>query len=591
MDMNLFRSGLENELAGNIDVAINIYLNDNSIISKVHLKYVKKFYQNTEHIDIPDIVGNEYDTLIKYYLDYQDKPGVYSMIGFIYYEFKSDYEKARKWCVLGHGHYVAQYYLGLIHENFKLNQKAFEYYKLSAEHGYRGAQYKIGNMYYYGKYINQDYIEARRWYKMAAKQNYRLAQVKMGNIYYYELGTQKNYKKAYKWYKMAAKQGSKIAQYNLGRMYYFGRGIDQNYSEAFILFKLAAEQGLKDAQFSVAHSYYHGEGTEQNFEQAFKWFMSAADQGCESSCSYLGAMYHKGYWVKQDYTAAFKYYSLAAEKGNPESKIDLAMLYKYGLGTDKNIEESMKWYKIAAKEGSAYAQCEVANVYYSGTIVKQNYEKAYKYYLLAATQNFMCAWNNLIDLHKTGKIFPNSDEFNKSESLKWSNKLNSNLTDPNLVDSIIIKFINDIVSYSWFTLKKISIIGLSLQFDTPPRVECTKLLSQRDGNYSRITHKILLNSAKYDMQKLEEEILNFLKLDDHTDFLIETVQLKKLIGVSSKASTLVHEFGHAILPKQEDPHGIFEFKIDTTKYSLPFDECCNFLWNLGLKNYTPGFKI
>lgn len=49
--------------------------------------------------------------------------------------------------------------------------------------GNADAQYNIGTMYFYGKGVSQDYVEAMRWYRMAADQGDSSAQNHIGSLY------------------------------------------------------------------------------------------------------------------------------------------------------------------------------------------------------------------------------------------------------------------------------------------------------------------------------------------------------------------------------------------------------------------------
>lgn len=86
----------------------------------------------------------------------------------------------------------------------------------SAQAGDVNAQYNLGVLYFEGKDVTQNYLEAAKWYGSAAD------------------------------------QGDKQAQFNLGLMYYRGIGIPQNYLYAYELFSLAAEKGDERAKQGMA---------------------------------------------------------------------------------------------------------------------------------------------------------------------------------------------------------------------------------------------------------------------------------------------------------------------------------------------------
>ena len=82
----------------------------------------------------------------------------------------------------------------------------------SAQEGNATAQFNLGVMYFDGKEVPQNFLEAAKWYGRAAD------------------------------------QGDKQAQFNLGLMCYRGTGIPQNYHYAYELFSLAAAQGDERAK-------------------------------------------------------------------------------------------------------------------------------------------------------------------------------------------------------------------------------------------------------------------------------------------------------------------------------------------------------
>jgi uncharacterized protein len=117
------------------------------------------------------------------------------------------------------------------------------------------------------------------------------AQSYLGDMYYLGKGVQKDHVEAEKWYRMAAEQGNANAQFNLGVMYSIGKGVPQNDSEAFKWFRMAAEQGDPEAQLRVWNSYSLGKGVQKDNTEAAKWIRKAADQGNAKAQSILGALY------------------------------------------------------------------------------------------------------------------------------------------------------------------------------------------------------------------------------------------------------------------------------------------------------------
>ena len=82
---------------------------------------------------------------------------------------------------------------------------------------------------------------------MAADQGNADAQTRLGNMYFEGLGLPQDYAEAVKWYRMAAEQGYAEAQNVLGDMYVKGYGLPQDYVLSHMWFNLAAAGGATDA--------------------------------------------------------------------------------------------------------------------------------------------------------------------------------------------------------------------------------------------------------------------------------------------------------------------------------------------------------
>ena len=67
--------------------------------------------------------------------------------------------------------------------------------------------YNLGECYYNGIGVNQDYKEAVACYKKAGEQGDSKAQYILGNCYYYGIGVEQNYYDAADWYQKAANGG------------------------------------------------------------------------------------------------------------------------------------------------------------------------------------------------------------------------------------------------------------------------------------------------------------------------------------------------------------------------------------------------
>lgn len=84
--------------------------------------------------------------------------------------------------------------------------------------------------------------DAAKYYPDAVKGDAR-SQYLLGDCYYYGTGVGQDYAEAVKWYRKSAEQGNAMAQRNLGLCYEYGKGISQDYSEAKRWYMNARDNG------------------------------------------------------------------------------------------------------------------------------------------------------------------------------------------------------------------------------------------------------------------------------------------------------------------------------------------------------------
>lgn len=103
--------------------------------------------------------------------------------------------------------------------NRKQWKEAFTPLSKVAEMGNDSAQSMLGDCYYYGRGIAQDYKKAVFWYRKAADQGNRDAECSMGTCYEYGEGVEKkDINEAIKWYERAAQKGDLDAKKLLKRL-------------------------------------------------------------------------------------------------------------------------------------------------------------------------------------------------------------------------------------------------------------------------------------------------------------------------------------------------------------------------------------
>jgi len=99
---------------------------------------------------------------------------------------------------------------------------------VKAKDGNSEAQKKLGEMYFSGEGVEQDYSEALKWFQKSGDQNDSNVQFQLGKIYYSREGAKKDYSKALMWYLKAAEQGHCDAAHAVASLYKGCKGVKRN---------------------------------------------------------------------------------------------------------------------------------------------------------------------------------------------------------------------------------------------------------------------------------------------------------------------------------------------------------------------------
>ena len=116
-----------------------------------------------------------------------------------------------------------------------------------AESGSAQTQAGLGDMYFDGRCVPQDYERGFFWSRLAAEQGNAWAQTNLGEAYFHGRGVPKDYKLAFLWYQRAAERGNRWGQFLLAGAYLFGNGVPKDYVTGYMWLNLSAAQGYEDA--------------------------------------------------------------------------------------------------------------------------------------------------------------------------------------------------------------------------------------------------------------------------------------------------------------------------------------------------------
>jgi uncharacterized protein len=153
-----------------------------------------------------------------------------------------------------------------------MNEIEVKNIQAAAQNQEADAQFELGQLYEYGKGVEQDYQKAMHWYKLAANSELFKAEYSIALLYEKGRGVEVDYVAAAKWYQKAADKGDPWSQTNLAYLYSHGRGVEQSNQIANNLYRQAAEQGHFQAQFNLGARYASGRGTKVDLAEAHYWF-------------------------------------------------------------------------------------------------------------------------------------------------------------------------------------------------------------------------------------------------------------------------------------------------------------------------------
>lgn len=247
---------------------------------------------------------------------------------------------------------------GIEYYSKKAYAAAFPLLSKAAAMGIAVAQDYLGDCYYDGRGVPQDYSEAVKWFRKSAEQGNILAQNSLGECYNAGKGVVKDLYEAVKWYRKAAEQDNAKAQVNLGHCYEWGYGVNTDLAEAMRWYYRAAIHGNADAQErlgDVLINNRHEEKAMNTLAAIIKWYYKVAENGDSYAQYTLGMCFYLGKVVNKDYIEAVKWFRKAAEQGSERAQYLLGLCYYYGDGVDVDRHEAAKWYRKAANQGHKVA--------------------------------------------------------------------------------------------------------------------------------------------------------------------------------------------------------------------------------------------
>jgi uncharacterized protein len=232
---------------------------------------------------------------------------------------------------------------------------AFQEWKPLAELGNSVAQYMLGELYFSGRGVIQNYDEAVRWFRSAAHQEHSHAQFYLGLCYDRGLGVRKDYHEAERWFRRAAEQDHSDAQFHLAELYRLGQGLPQDMAKAVQWYERAARQLHIEALYNLGVAYDEGKGIAQDYAKAVHNYQIAAEHGFLPAQLNLANHYLTGKGVPEDFTEARRWLQGPADHGLGVAQSKLGLLYAGGMGGHRDLVQAYQWFRLAETDGVAEA--------------------------------------------------------------------------------------------------------------------------------------------------------------------------------------------------------------------------------------------
>lgn len=224
------------------------------------------------------------------------------------------------------------------------NAKAARYwYFKSAEGGYEKAEYRLSQLYQFGKLgLSKNIDSSRYWQKKAGYDGNLDAQKEL--FHHFEK-VQPEQEAALYWMRRCAENGDSVYMYLLAKAYADKKfGEKDADTESYNWYMKSAEAGYRLAQTEMGNIYLMGIGRKKDFGQAMDWFKKAAEQNEHAALYNIGTMYEKGEGVEKNHRRAFSYYRKASENGDVVAKFYIGVNYVLGDVVRRNLKQAAKYF-------------------------------------------------------------------------------------------------------------------------------------------------------------------------------------------------------------------------------------------------------
>lgn len=277
------------------------------------------------------------------------------------------------------------------------------------------AYFTLGNLYYYGDDIPQNYEKAYEYFSLSGFPEpeqrampfavYNMAQMlEKGLIKEDRFDKEYLYSKAFAEFKASeAEEPNDLIEYKIATMLLEGQGcdVDERAAEEYLL--QSAIYGNTYAQTKLANLYIKSENPALAGKAVFL-LQLAADSGNELAQYQLGRIYTDKTTEYFDLQKGIDLLEKSAGQGNAFAQYRLGKIYsgeEYGV---KDIYRALIHFTASAEQGNEFAQYQLGLIYYKGEDIEQNAGLAIHYLNQSSDQGNQFAQYTLGVIYLKGEI-------------------------------------------------------------------------------------------------------------------------------------------------------------------------------------------
>jgi TPR repeat protein len=186
--------------------------------------------------------------------------------------------------------------------------------------------------------------------------------VGLGDLYYEGRLVPQDFAKAYAYYEQAAESPAQkaAAHFRLGYMHEFGQGVPVTYTEAAYHYRLAALEGDVPSLRRLVNFYITGTGVSLDFDRAAFWLNYMVQLKQPDALPMMADVLLK----KHDFEHAVRLLNILVDSQNSDisgfAYQRLSLCYQAGQGVEKNPKRSEKYFRKALEKGNGDALAVLA---------------------------------------------------------------------------------------------------------------------------------------------------------------------------------------------------------------------------------------